>query len=82
MKSHGRHAAPRTNTLQSALRSEPVTRAAQGTVVLALVLGSIGAGAGEAMASTGAGHQPGTIRVAHNVHPIHTSGAITRPWMW
>jgi hypothetical protein len=84
MKSHGRHAAPRTITLQSslgALRSEPLTKAAQGTVILALVLGSVGAGAADSLASAGTGHQPTTVRLAPSVHPIRAHGIVYRPWM-
>jgi len=63
------------------LRSEPLTKAAQGTVVLALVLGSLGAGAADSLASASAGHQPTTVRLAPNVHPLHARGIVQRPWM-
>jgi hypothetical protein len=73
--------------LTGALRTDPLGRAARGIVILALVLGGLGA---DAAATSGYGsgdhasaHQPtGNIRLGANSYLISRDHITGRPWMY
>jgi hypothetical protein len=86
------HAAPQERTVQiegrtGALRADPLGRTARGILILALVLGSLGA---EAMAlsshdtsdHTRALQPVGSIHVGENAHLVKNKHFINRPWMY
>ncbi len=73
--------------LPGALRTDPLVWTARGILILALVLGSLGAGAA---ASSGYGstdhataHQPaGSISLAASAYPISFGDTKNAPWMY
>lgn len=77
-------------TLTGAQRTDPLAQAGRRILILALVLGSLGADAaalaGYASADHANAHQPaGNISLAANTSPISTStgtGSISHPWMY
>lgn len=76
--------------LTGAHRTDPLAQAGRRILILALVLGSLGADAaalaGYASADHANAHQPaGNISLAANTSPIRTStgsGSISSPWMY
>jgi hypothetical protein len=75
-------------TLTGTQRTDPLTQSARRILILALVLGSLGADAaawsGYVSAAQANAHQSaGNISVAANVLPISTPvGHISNPWMY
>jgi len=93
MKTHGRilpviqaRTVP-AEGLPEALRTDPLVWTARGILILALVLGSLGA---DAAASSDYGsadhastHKPaGNIHLAASAYPIRSSQIIHTPWMY
>jgi hypothetical protein len=89
------HVVTQTPTVQvgaltGAQRTDPLVQAARRILILALVLGSLGADAaalsGYASADHANTHQPaGNISLAASTSPIRTStgpGSISSPWMY
>lgn len=86
------HAAPQARTVPAegrteTLRPHPLGRTARGVLILALVLGSLGA---ETIAlsgyhtseHTGALQPVGSIHVGENAHLVKNNHFINRPWMY
>lgn len=86
------HAVPQARTVPVEGRTEsprpdPLGRTARGILILALVLGSLGA---EAIAlssyhnsnHTGALQPVGSIHVGENAHLVKNNHFINRPWMY
>ena len=74
-------------TLTGSQRSDPLVQAARRILILALVLGSLGAEAGalSGYASVGrasADQSAGNIRLAASVSPVSTGHITDSPWMY
>ena len=76
-------------TLAGTRRTDPLAQTARPILILALVLGSLGADAalsGYASAGQANAHQPaGHISLAANTSPVRIStgtGSISNPWMY
>ncbi len=73
--------------LTGALEADPLVRAARGILILAVILGSLGA---DAMVSSGYGsashasahQQAASVRLAASAHPIGSGHSANSPWMY